>query len=59
MTTPTTEGVTPAQIEKAARAIFESHNATYTFGGPAKWDADPDHWRRYARAALSSTGDVK
>lgn len=41
-------------VERVARAIFDSHNETYTFGGPAQWDADPDHWRRYARAAIAA-----
>jgi hypothetical protein len=42
----------PEQVEVVARAIFDSHNATYTLGGPLKWESDPDHWRRYAIAAL-------
>lgn len=44
---------TDALVEKVARAIFAQHNETYTSGGPLRWENDPEHWRRYARAALS------
>ena len=38
-------------VKRVARAIFESHNATYT---PVRWENDPEHWRRYARAAIAA-----
>jgi len=47
---------TPEMIEAVARAIFEEHNRVYTIS-PCKWENDPDHWRRYARATLSTRSE--
>lgn len=38
--------------EAVARAIYEAHNAAYI--SKAQWESDPEHWRRYARAAIAA-----
>lgn len=43
-------------LEIAARAIFESHNRTYSATAKCKWESDPDHWRRYAHAVIDALG---
>jgi hypothetical protein len=49
-TQPLSLTVDEGVLEAVAIAIWENDCATYL---PVQWENDPDHWRRYARAAIN------